>query len=356
MTFEAPGLLALLVIVPVALLAYLLVQRRRARYAVRFTNVDLLADLVPRSPGWRRHVPPALYLLAMTALVIALARPSLVLPVPRDQATVMLALDTSGSMQAKDVSPNRLAAAQQAAGSFVDALPSTVRVGVVAFSSGAHVVVAPTDERKVIHAGIDSLVADGGTAIGDAIVSCLSAVGLAPTAQMSAAMAQNLTGGIASTPPDTALGGAKLGDEAWPQQAPATPSSVEVVLLSDGESTVGMDPLTAAGIAAKAGVPVYTIALGTQGGTVDLPDDNGRIVSVDVSPDTVTLSKIAERTAARFYDAPSSGDLGEIYRTLGSKIGWVIEPQDATQLFAAAGLVFVVLGAGLAALWFNRFP
>jgi Ca-activated chloride channel family protein len=290
----------------------------------------------------------------MSALLVALARPSLSLPVARDETTVMLAIDTSGSMSASDVAPSRLAAAQQAASAFVDELPSRLRVGVVAFSSDVRVVVAPTTDRHVIHAGLDSLVADGGTAIGDAIEASLAAVGLTSSTEKATAMVQAPAAHPSGAPADPS--GRPLGDQAWPKPAAPTSPTVATVLLSDGESTVGTDPLVAAGDAARYGVPVYTIALGTADGTVELPDENGQLVSVAVPPDTGTLSKVAERTGATFFDAPSSADLSGIYRSLGSKIGYRIEPQEATRLFAAIGLAFVLLGAGCAALWFNRFP
>src|SRR5689334_1984757 len=169
MTFAEPVLLIALLGVPLAALGYLYVQRRRSRYVVRFTNVDLLANLVPKTPAWRRHVPPALYVAAMAALVIALARPSAMVAVPREDATIILAMDTSGSMMATDVAPSRLANAKQAAAAFVDQLPPTFQVGLVTFSTAAQVAVRPTTDRAEIHAALDSLVADGGTALGDAI-------------------------------------------------------------------------------------------------------------------------------------------------------------------------------------------
>ncbi|HEU4672842.1 MAG TPA: VWA domain-containing protein [Candidatus Limnocylindrales bacterium] len=348
MTFASPELLLALAAVPLALAAYLLVQRRRRRYAVRFTNVDLLANLAPRSPGWRRHVPPACYLLAIAALGLALARPSMTLPVPREEATVMLAIDTSGSMRADDVAPTRLAAAEQAAASFVDDLPDRFQVGLVAFSSNARIVVAPTTDRAVIHAGLGSLVADGGTAIGDAIEAALIAVGRS-TARGGGSGNQPLA---APAPPSPT----PLGDAAWPGDGRSRPPTAATVLLSDGDSTSGTPPPIAADEAAAAGVPVYTIALGTAAGTVDLPDDYGRIVRVSVPPDPDTLTDIAKRTGARFFDAPTSTDLSQVYETLGSKIGYTVEQQDVSQLFAAAALVLVILGGGLAALWFNRIP
>src|SRR5262245_57220904 len=178
MTFASPELLLGLLLVPIAIGLYVLVQRRRHRYAVRFTNVDLLANIAPKTPAWRRHVPPVLYLVAITALVIGLARPSMVMAVPRDEATIVLAIDVSRSMRATDVEPTRLAAAQKAANDFVDQLPSSFKVGLVVFSTDARIQLTPTSDHAQVHAAIDNLVANGGTAMGDAIELSLEAAGL----------------------------------------------------------------------------------------------------------------------------------------------------------------------------------
>src|SRR5215212_143539 len=181
MTFADPILLFGLLLVPAALVVYRLVQRRRSRYAVRFTNVDLLGNLVPRTPAWRRHVPPALYLVAMAALVLALARPSIAVQVPREEATIILTMDVSGSMMATDVSPTRLSAAQHAANDFVDQLPAGVKVGLVSFSTATRLLVAPTTDRAAVHEAIGNPAARGGTALGDAIAASLEAAGLDPS-------------------------------------------------------------------------------------------------------------------------------------------------------------------------------
>jgi Ca-activated chloride channel family protein len=350
MTFAEPLLLLGLLLVPLAIAGYLLVQRRRDRYAVRFTNVDLLANIVPKTSRWRRHVPPVFYVGAIAALVFALARPSMVVAVPREEATVILTMDVSGSMQATDVSPTRLAAAQKAASDFVDQLPAKFKVGVVAFSTSARVVAAPTTDRLGVHAAIDNLRASGGTALGDAIALSLE------------------TAGVGSTVPGTGTGTGSVGVVPAPQasDAPAAPGSprpadgrplVATVLLSDGKSSTGdVQPEAAAQQAAAAGVPIYAIALGTAGGQVTVPDQNGQLHTLDVPPDSQTLTSIAETTGGRFFEAPTSEDLAQIYENLGSKVGTTQQEQEVTQWFAAAGLLFVLAGAGLAALWFNRFP
>jgi Ca-activated chloride channel family protein len=344
-SFAEPALLIGLVAVPIAVAAYLLVQRRRSRYVVRFTNVDLLANLVPRAPAWRRHVPPALYVAAMTALVIALARPSAMVAVPREDATIVLAMDVSGSMLATDVAPSRLDSAKQAASAFVDQLPATFRVGLVSFGTAAQVVVPPTTDRTEIHAALDALQAEGGTALGDAIATSLQ------VARTVTDEAPGANPGASPSPSPSA--------SPDPTTTPdsSEPPLVATVLLSDGANSTGrLEPADAADQAAAAGMPVYTIALGTPDGVVTVEDDQGILHRVEVPPDTDTLAAIAETTGARSFEAPTASDLQQIYQSLGSRVGTTEEPQEVTQWFAAAGLVLMVVGAGFAAHWFNRFP
>jgi Ca-activated chloride channel family protein len=352
MTFASPELLVALLLVPLATAVYLFVQRRRARYAVAFTNVDLLSNLVPRTPAWRRHVPPALYLGAIGALVFALARPSMIMAVPRQEATIILAMDVSGSMQATDVAPSRLAAAKKAASDFVDQLPDTFQVGLVVFSTAPRVAVSPTTDRVAIHRALDSLVAQGGTALGDAIAASLDAAATVTAAPGTAAPSASAPSAQPSAAPSVAPspGGSATASS-------GEPPLVATVLLSDGANSTGsLEPLDAASRAATLGVPVYTIALGTQDGVVQVPNREGQLQTLAVPPDTETLAAIAEMTGARFFDAPTAQDLAQIYENLGSKVGFTDEQREVTQLFAAAGLLFVIAGAGLAAHWFNRFP
>jgi len=361
MTFAQPLLLIALLGVPLAVLGYLYVQRRRSRYVVRFTNVDLLANLVPKTPAWRRHVPPALYVAAMAALVIALARPSAMVAVPREDATIILAMDTSGSMMATDVAPSRLASAKEAAATFVDQLPPTFQVGLVTFSTAAQVAVRPTTDRADIHAALDSLVADGGTALGDAIGTSTD---LAREVIDTAAAAGGSTGTSPAPSADPNASGAPStspAPSASPSAAPSTKDGerplVATVLLSDGSNSTGnLEPDAAAREAASIGMPVYTIALGTADGVVTVQDEFGMPHTVEVPPDTDTLAAIAETTGARSFQAPTAGDLQQIYESLGSRVGTREEPQEVTQWFAAAGLALMVGGAALAAHWFNRFP
>ena len=335
MTVQWPGLLWALLLVPVALAAYLFAQRRRASYAVRFTNLDLLANVVTRSPGWRRHLPPAFYLLALTALLTSMARPQAIILVPKEQATVMLVMDVSGSMNATDIQPTRMVAAQRAATTFVEELPGKIRVGVVSFGKKAETLTRPTTDRATVFEAIATLHAEGATAMGDGIERALDV--------RRAAGSGAATRGVQPAP------------------TPAVPADNQVplvvLLLSDGANTEGdTTPMDAAAHAKALGVPVFTIALGTDRGMVDVPNETGQLQRVPVPPDELTLQRIADVTGARFFAAPSDRDLKSIYRELGSKIGFVKERQEVTVVFAAAGLLLMVAGVALSLAWFSRFP
>jgi Ca-activated chloride channel family protein len=353
MTFADPGFLAALLLVPVALGAYLLVQRRRQRYVVRFTNVDLLSNLVPRSPGWRRHVPTALYLGAIAFLAIALARPSMSLQVPREEATVMLTMDVSKSMEATDVDPSRLAAAKAAATSFVNSLPAAFRVGVIAFSTDARLVVVPTADRAQVLDAIANLRPTGGTALGDAIALSVDATADARAATAEVGDAASPSPSPSATPTASPDASADPSDGSDADGTPVTAT----VLLSDGANSTGeREPLEAAQDAVAAGMPIYTIALGTPDGVVEVQDQFGRLQQLQVPPDTETLQQVAEMTGGRYFDAPTAEDLAAVYESLGSRVGFTTQEQEVTQWFAGGALLLVVAGAGLAAVWFNRFP
>jgi Ca-activated chloride channel homolog len=331
---EWPGLLWALLLVPVALAAYLLAQRRRSRYTVRFTNLDLLANVVSAKPGWRRHVPPAFYLLALAALLVSLARPQALALVPKEQATVILVMDVSGSMNATDVEPTRLVSSQRAAASFVEQLPEKFRVGIVSFASTAQTLTRPTTDRPAVYEAIGSLHAEGATAMGDGIERALD---------------------VKRPPAPPPAGNARPGPTPGTPQGDDAP--LVVLLLSDGANTQGRaQPMEAAADAKDLGVPVFTIALGTERGMVDVPDETGNLRRIPVPPDKLTLQRIAETTGARFFAAPSSRDLKGVYRELGSKIGFVKEKQEVTVVFAATGLLFLVAGAAMSLVWFSRFP
>ena len=335
MTFQTPVALWALLLIPLVVVGYAFVQRRRVKYAVRFTNLDLLANVAHGAPNWRRHLPPVLYIVALFALVISLARPHAVVLVPKEQATVMLVMDVSGSMDATDVAPSRLVAAKRAALSFLDQLPGTVRVGLISFSSSVQTLAAPTTDRAQIRGALNLLRASSGTAMGDGLVRALE-IQIASDA----------------APPASPLPSASPG-------GPATEAiPLAVVLLSDGANTVGTNqPIDAAEQAAQLGVPVYTIALGTPNGTIAVATGRGGAVqTLPVPPDLDTLKQIAEITNASFFEAPTENDLRAIYQDLGSRVGFTEEEQEVTALFAGLGLVFMLFGGALAAVWFNRIP
>lgn len=315
--FLAPDRLWLLVAVALLGTAYVLVQLRRRSYAVRFTNVDLLASVAPKRPGWRRHVPAGLYLLALAVLVVGIARPTAQRRVPRERATIIMAIDTSLSMQATDVAPNRIEAAQAAAKSFAEMLPPKINLGLVTFNGNASLKVAPTTDREAINRAIDNIQLGERTAIGEAIFTSLEA--------------------IASVPTDP--------DE--------TPAPARIVLMSDGETTWGRDDADASQAALDAEVPVSTIAFGTDEGFITIPQEQFPI-PVPVNHDA--LKAIADATGGMFYSAATGKQLTSVYENIGSSIGYTTEPQEVTDLVVAGALMILVLGGGLSMVWFSRLP
>jgi Ca-activated chloride channel homolog len=317
-TFLSPDWLWLLVAVAALLVAYLVAQLRRRAYAVRFANLDLLGKLAPRRPGWRRHVAFAALLLALGSLTVGMAKPTRDTKVPRDRATVMMAIDVSLSMRAEDVSPNRLEAAQAAAKEFVGLLPPRINLGLVTFSGTATVAVSPTTDRSSVLRAIDNVELAERTAIGEAVFSSLDAI---KTFQAQ------LQGS------DPAEG-----------NAPA-----RIVLLSDGSNTWGRSPEQAVGAAKQASIPVSTIAFGTDTGYIDL---EGQRVVVPV--DHEKLKEIAEGTGGSYYAAASAEELSSVYRDLGSQIGYTTERREITTWFVGIGLLLAFAAAGGSLLWSNR--
>ena len=327
----------LLLLVPAGLAAYVLLQQRRPKDVVRFTNLALLESVVERSPRWRRHLPAGLFLLAMTALLVGLARPQATIEVPREEATIVLIVDVSGSMKADDVQPDRIRAAQASARTFVQALPPKFRVGLIAFSSNVRVLASPTQDRDQVRLAIDSLVANGGTAMGDALIN---GVGLVRPEALAAADGTDapLDGGAINPTPGVRI-----------------PASI--LLISDGANTAGqMQPLDAADVASKLEVPIYTVALGTATGQALIPDGRGGSRLQTVAPDPETLQAVAERTGAQFYDAPSADELRKVYEDIGSKVGFRKERKDATHWPLGVGVALLVVAAGLSLAWQQKLP
>jgi Ca-activated chloride channel family protein len=332
MSFGWPIALWGLVLVALALVAYVLVQRRRRKYVVRFTNLALLENVVAESPRWRRHVPPALTLLALAALVVGVARPEVAEAVPRQEATVILAMDRSGSMTATDVSPDRMTAAREAAASFAEGLPDGFKVGVVSFSDKADVNLPPTADRDAAVRALGQLQAENGTALGDAI-------------------ARSLDVGLASLDKDKLTADRKVKKDANGQ------SPLVILVLSDGASTTGdYTPLQAAQLAKDAGVPVFTVALGTENGTIEGPDGFGGVRTIRVPPDPETLTQVAELTGGKFFAAADANALKSVYDRIGSQVGVEHKTRELTVLFTAAGAILLLAGAGLSMLWFARLP
>lgn len=330
MSFASPWWLLTLLVVPAALAGSLWLQRRRARYAVSFTNLGVLETVVERTPSWRRWLPLGLLLAALASLCVAVARPNVTLAAPQERATVVLVVDTSGSMRAKDVAPTRLGAAKEAIRTFLAKVPDELRVGIISFSDEPQVVVPPTTDRELLLAGVDLLTPGFGTAIGDAIVRAVE-VGLAVEAE----------------------GGSR--PEAGPPADGEKPLTA-ILMLSDGFQTRGfVEPLDGAQQAADQRMPVYTIALGTDGGTIEV-FRFGQRQTVPVPPDRQTLTAIAEATGGEYFDAVDADRLRSVYEELGSEVGRVEEPREATVAFVLGGVVLLLAGGVLSGLWLPRLP
>jgi Ca-activated chloride channel family protein len=307
-------LLALVPVLAVAA-AYVWRQLRRRAFAVRFTNVDLLRTLAPKGLGWRRHLAASAFLLCLAALATAMARPAVDTEEPLERATIMLAIDVSLSMEAQDVAPSRIEAAQEAAKQFVAELPTTYNLGLVAFAKSANVLVSPTKDRPAVIEAIDALTLAQATATGEAVFTCLEAIRLVPA------------DGAAGPPP------------------------ARIVLLSDGYRTSGRSVEEAAAAAAAANVPVSTIAFGTDAGIVEI---EGRPQQVPV--DRLALSQLAETTSGFFYEAASVSELKQVYEDMGSSIGRRVLPREVTHWYAGIGLLLGLVAAALSLLWTSRLP
>ncbi len=310
MTFASPSVLLALLAIPAVALLYAFAQRRRKRYVVRFTAVPVLAGVMAAGgvSRWRRHLPAALLLAALAALLVALAKPQTTVAVPVERASVMLVTDASGSMRADDVSPSRLAAAQQAGRDFLDKVPRELQVGAVAFSDVPQSVSPPSTDRDEVRALVDGLVADGGTAAGDALQAALDSL------------------------EDAGVGGAN--------RPPAA-----IILLSDGATTTGADPVSIAREAGRRKIPIYTVALGTPDGTV--PGGFGG--SIPVPPDPETLREISQASGGQAFTADDADQLSAVYERLGSRLGTKQEEREVTAAFAGGGLI-LLLGAAFTGL------
>jgi Ca-activated chloride channel family protein len=342
-TFVWPKMLWLLALLPLLVLLYLWVLKRKRKTTVRLSSVALAKLAAGSGPGWRRHVPPLLLLLALGTLLLAVARPMATLTLPLSERTIMLAMDVSGSMRAEDVKPNRLVASQEAARAFVNNLPREVRVGVVSFAGTAAVVQAPTDSREDVLKAIDRFQLQRGTATGSGII--LSLATLFPDDGIEI---QHITG-QRSFPGNN-------NNIAKKEAKPFTPvpagsySSAAVIMLTDGQRTTGPDPLDAAKMAAERGIRVYTVGIGTTGGEVIGFEG----WSMRVRLDEETLKNISALTQGEYFYAGTAEDLKKVYESLSSRMVVERKETEITALFAALGALLAAAAAGLSLWWFGR--
>ena len=317
MSFASPLVLIALIGLPVLAALYAAEQRNRRAKAAAFAAPAVQASVAPRRPGWRRHLPMIAVLTAIALLIVAVAKPQRTVAVPVEHASIMLATDVSGSMTATDVKPTRLAAAKQAARNFVKQVPSKVNVGVMAFNDIASVLQSPTSDRDAVNAAIEGMRSSGGTATGNAIATATSVLQRQP--------------GVKGKRPPAAI-----------------------VLLSDGASTRGRDPVAAAQTARRLHIPVYTVALGTASGTITVPQRGGGTVTQRVPPDPAALQQIARASGGASFTAQTASGLSEVYKKLGSQLGHKKEKRQITNAFAGAAAVLLLGGIGMSLGWFGR--
>ena len=325
MSFLSPEFLWLLLALPASIALYWWVQQKKKQSALRYANLDIVKAAIGKGLWWRRHLPPAILFAALAAMLTAVARPSAVVTLPTHHETVILAIDVSGSMRANDVQPSRIEAAQAAARTFIAQQPRSTRIGVVAFAGSAALVQAPTSNRHDLRAAIEQLQLQHATAVGSGILVSLKA--LFPQEEFDV--------------------------RKKPQGKPAAPGSYTagaIILLTDGQTTAGPDPVDAARLAAERGVRVFTVGVGT---------DNGQILtgegwSMRVRLDEESLKAIADLTRAEYFYAGTATDLKKVYQSLRSKLVMEKRQTEITALFSALAALTVLLSAGLSLLWFNR--
>ncbi|HEY7270877.1 MAG TPA: VWA domain-containing protein [Dehalococcoidia bacterium] len=344
-SFQTPQAFIFLLILPIIAGAYVFMQMQRRRYAVRYASVSLLREAVGAGPGVRRHIPAALYMCALAAMVVAMARPKGTVDNASDTGTVILAIDVSGSMWADDVQPNRMEATKKAAKEFVDKQPKGVQVGVVSFTNIAYLSQAPTKDKNAVKKAIDRLQPQMGTNIGDGLLAALDAI--------YEASDQTRPGAQPSGQPQSG----QPRTQPSPTPAPATPPdkpnlAATIVLLSDGQSNTGTPPLKAAEEAVAAGIKVNTIGIGTpEGGIVRVQGQR-----VFTKLDEPTLQGIADATGGKYLNAQSEKDLSKIYTDLARERHTEPEDRDLTYYLTGVGLVFSLVAGAFSLAWFNRLP
>jgi Ca-activated chloride channel homolog len=345
MTFLWPESLWLLLLVPLLVAAYILILKRKRKTALRYASLTMVKEAMGAGMRFRRHVPPLLFLIALIAMIAAVARPAAVVRLPSQHETIILSLDVSGSMRAKDVEPDRITAAQLAAKAFVTEQPRSTRVGIVAFAGTASLVQPPTQNREDLFAAIDRLQLQRATAIGSGILVALKAI--FPDVDFDLRASNPRLNPAASRLPGVP------GTADKPPAKPVPPGSYKsaaIILLSDGQATTGPDPIEAARMAAERGVRVFTVGVGTPNGEILV----GEGWSMRVRLDEETLKQIANLTGAEYFYAGTAIDLKKIYQSLNSRFVMEKKETEITAFFAAAGALTVLLSGLLSMLWFNR--
>lgn len=341
MSFLWPQMLALLLAVPVLIAAYILILRRKKKSALRYASLTMVKEAMGRRQKARRHIPPLLFLLGLVAMLVAIARPTAVVTLPSEQKTVILAMDVSGSMRAEDLEPNRLSAAQAAARNFISEQPPAARIGVVSFAGTASLVQPPTHNREDLLAAIDRFHTQRATAVGSGILVSLQAI--FPDAEFNLDSFNPRAEAFPPLPGDT--------EKAPPEPVPpGSHPSAAIILLTDGQTTTGPDPIEAARMAAERGIRVYTVGLGTEDGQIIRGDGWAMHVRLDEE----TLKTIADLTKGEYFHAGSASDLKHVYKTLNSRIVLEKKATEITALFSAVAALFLVLSALLSLFWFNR--
>ena len=345
MSFIWPGLLVLLALVPALVALYVWVLRRQRASAVRFASLGLVREAMGGARLWRRHLPPALFLLGLAVALLAVARPSALLTLPSQQRTIILAIDVSLSMRATDVQPNRLAAAQAAARAFVQDLPSDLRVGIVSFAGTALLVQQPTSNKDELVEAIDRLQLDRHTAIGSGIIMSLATLFPGDNIDLESLVLGSRQSWRVHRPPE------KTAPKKEVQPVPpGSNHSAAIVLLTDGRRTTGPDPLDAAKMAADRGIRVFTVGFGSAAGGPAMIEG----YSIFMMFDEETLKAIAGLTRAEYFHASSADELKKVYEALSSRFVLTKEEREVTALFAAVAALLTLLSAGLSLLWFHR--
>jgi Ca-activated chloride channel homolog len=345
MSFIWPEMLWLLTTIPMLVAAYLFLLRRKKKSALRYANLKLIKEAMGAGRRFRRYIPPLIFLLALTVLIFAIARPSAVVTLPTQHETVILVMDTSGSMRATDVEPSRIAAAQAAAKAFVADQPRRTHIGVVTFAGTAAVAQAPTDNREEILAAIDRFQLQRATAVGSGILVSLKVI--FPDTEFDLR---------SYNPRHDSLRGAPLDQTRKPEKPPFKPvpagsyGSAVIILLTDGQSNTGPDPIESARMAAERGVRIYTVGFGTAQGE-SLRFDGW---SMRVRLNEEALKQIAEMTQGEYYYAGTATDLKKVYQTLSTRLVFETRETEITALFSAAAAVLALLAVLLSVLWYNR--